>query len=86
MSPELFAALIQQVAIPELLSWLKRKQAGGEVIDDAAILAKLNMDADAVIAKGRAWLDAQFAKIQPRMWREKRRSVRGVLPLRFARL
>ncbi len=58
MNPALIAALIQEVAIPELMAWLKSKQAAGEPIDDAAILAKLNMDADAVIAKGNAWLAA----------------------------
>lgn len=57
MNPELIAALIQQVAIPEILAWLKRLRDNGETLDDAAILAKLNMDADAVIARGRAWLD-----------------------------
>ncbi len=58
MTPELIATLIQTVAIPELLRWLKSKQEAGETIDDAAILAKLGLDADAGIALGRAWLDA----------------------------
>lgn len=61
MDPALIAALIQNVAIPELLSWLKSRQESGQPIDDAAILAKLNADADAVIAKGRAYLDAHPA-------------------------
>ncbi len=58
MNPELIATLIQTVAIPELLRWLNSKRAAGEVIDDAAILAKLGLDADAGIALGKAWLDA----------------------------
>lgn len=58
MTPALLAALIQQVAIPELLSWLKSRQAANAPIDDAAILEKLQMDADAGIAAGNAWLAA----------------------------
>jgi hypothetical protein len=58
LNPALIAALIQQVAIPELLSWLKSRQAAGQTIDDAAIIAKLGSDADAIIATGQAWLDA----------------------------
>lgn len=58
MNPVLLAALIQQIAIPELMAWLKAKHAANEPIDDAAIFAKLNQDADAVIADGTAWLAA----------------------------
>lgn len=58
MDPVLLAALIQQVAIPELLNWLRLRHAAGATITDAEILAKLNVDADTGIAKGKAWLAA----------------------------
>lgn len=58
LTPELLVTLLQTFAIPELLRWIKSRQADGDPIDDAAILAKLGMDADAGIATGKAWLDA----------------------------
>lgn len=58
MNPVLLAALIQQVAIPELLNWLKIRHAAGVLITEAEVLAKLNLDADAGIVKGQAWLAA----------------------------
>ena len=61
MNPSLLLALITQVAIPELQRWLAAKHAAGEVIDDAAIVAKLGVDADAGIAIGEAWLAAHPA-------------------------
>lgn len=57
MNPALVVALLQQVAIPELLAWLKSRHEAGQPLDDAAILEKLGLDADAGIAAGQAWLD-----------------------------
>lgn len=58
MNPLLLAALIQQIAIPELVAWLKSRRDAGQTIDDAAIIDKLGKDADAIIAEGDAWLAA----------------------------
>jgi len=58
MNIALLVALIQEVGIPELMTWLKSRQAQGETIDDAAILEKLKVDTATGIAKGQAWLDA----------------------------
>ncbi len=58
MNPLLLAALIEQVAIPELVNWLHSRSAAGQSIDDAAILEKLKMDVDQGNAIGQAWLDA----------------------------
>lgn len=58
MNPALIAALIHNVAIPEIITWLKSRSEAGEPIDDAAIIEKLQMDADAGIAIGEAWLAA----------------------------
>jgi hypothetical protein len=58
MNPVLLAALIQQVAVPELLNWLRNRHASGAVVTDADILAKLGLDADAGIMRGLAWLAA----------------------------
>lgn len=58
MNPLLIAALIQQVAIPELVNWLKSRSAAGQQIDDAAILARLQMDVAQGNAIGQAWLDS----------------------------
>ncbi len=56
MTPALLIALLQQIAIPELMAWLKSRHDAGQTIDDAAILEKLQMDADAGIAAGEQWL------------------------------
>jgi hypothetical protein len=54
----LLVALIQNLAIPELMTWLKSRQEAGDTIDDAAILEKLKVDTDEGIRIGQAWLDA----------------------------
>lgn len=56
VSTALLAALIQQVAVPELVGWLKSRN--GKPIDDAAILEKLGVDEDTGIAIGEAFLAA----------------------------
>lgn len=56
VSPALIAALIHQVALPEILAWLKSRQ--GNTITDADILAKLQKDTAEGIAIGEAWLAA----------------------------
>lgn len=58
MNPALIAALIHNVAIPEIIAWLKSRRDSGTTITDADIIAKLQVDADAGIAVGEAWLDA----------------------------
>lgn len=54
MNPALIAALIHQVALPEILAWLKSRQ--GTTITDADILAKLEKDTAEGIAIGEKWL------------------------------
>jgi hypothetical protein len=59
MSPELWAALIENVGIPELMAWLADLRAKGvTVVSDADALALLGMDADAGNAAGKAALDS----------------------------
>lgn len=58
MNPALIAALIHNFALPEILAWLKSRKDANQEIDDAAIIEKLQMDADHGIAVGEAWLDA----------------------------
>ena len=56
MNPALLIALIQNIAIPEITAWLRSRHANGQTVDDAAILEKLQLDADAGIAVGEDWL------------------------------
>jgi hypothetical protein len=58
MTPALLIALIQQIAIPELLGWLKSRHDSGQTVDDAAILEKLQMDGAEVQAIADEWLKA----------------------------
>jgi hypothetical protein len=58
VNPALIAALIQQMAVPELVGWLKARAAAGKPITDADILVKLGVDADTGIAIGQKYLDA----------------------------
>jgi len=58
MTPALLIALIEQVGIPELMAWLKSRHDAGQVVDDAAILAKLQTDTATGIAMAQTWLDA----------------------------
>lgn len=58
MNPLLLAALIEKVALPELLNWLRARHATGQSLDDAAILQKLITDTNIGIEIGQAWLAA----------------------------
>ncbi len=57
MDPLLLAALIQQIAIPELARWLAELHADGRVVTEEEALAKLGMDVDAGNAAGLAFLE-----------------------------
>ena len=61
MNPLLLAALIEQVAIPELTRWLASMHAAGTVVDDKAIIAKLASDTNLGEQIGLAWLAAHPA-------------------------
>lgn len=56
MSPLLLAALIQQVAVPELTRWLQSLHASGTPLTDAAIIQKLASDTNLGEQIGLAWL------------------------------
>lgn len=47
MNPVLIAALINQIAIPELGRWLAQLHSEGRMVTEAEALAKLGMDVDA---------------------------------------
>ena len=55
MNPALLIALIQNIAVPEIVAWLHARHEAGQPLDDAAILAKLGVDADGGIALFKAW-------------------------------
>ena len=56
MNPALLAALINEIAIPELTTWLRSLHNAGTPITDAVILQKLITDTDLGIKIGEAWL------------------------------
>lgn len=56
MNPLLLAALINEIAIPELTAWLRSRR--GSPITDADIIAKLAEDAAFGEKLGEAWLAA----------------------------
>ena len=56
VTPAFLIALIQNIAVPELVAWLHSRHNAGQPIDDAAILAKLGVDADGGIALFDAWV------------------------------
>jgi len=56
LNPALIAALVQQVALPELMAWLASRK--GTTLTDADIIAKLGVDEAAGIAQGEAFLAA----------------------------
>lgn len=56
MNPALLAALINQVAIPELTTWLRSLHANNTPLTDAMILQKLITDTDLGTQIGNAWL------------------------------
>ncbi len=58
MNPALLAALINEIAIPELTAWLRGLHASGEVVTEELIIKKLMDDANFGIQIGNAWLAA----------------------------
>ena len=60
MSPALWAAIIEQILVPEIAMIIKSFTAGsgGTPPTDAQVIALMNSDADKVIAAGNAWLAA----------------------------
>ncbi len=58
MAPELLAALITEIGIPELTRWLAQLHSAGKMVTEAEALAKLNMDIDTANASGQAFLDS----------------------------
>ena len=62
MNPVLLAALISQVAVPELARWLAGLHAEGKVVTEAEARAKLNMDIAAGDAAGLAFLQSHPAE------------------------
>jgi hypothetical protein len=56
MNPALLAALINQIAIPELTNWLRSLHAQNAAVTDAIILQKLITDTDLGVQIGNAWL------------------------------
>lgn len=61
MSPALLAVLINEIAIPELTSWLRARHAAGQPLTDADVLAKLLSDSTIGITIGENWLAAHPA-------------------------
>ncbi len=61
VNPILLAALINQIAIPELTRWLQSLHATGAPLDDAAIIQKLAADTNLGEQIGQAWLAAHPA-------------------------
>jgi hypothetical protein len=56
MNPLLLAALIEQIAIPELKAWLASRK--GSTLTDADIIQKLLTDTNLGEQIGEAWLAA----------------------------
>lgn len=57
MNPALLAAILQQSVVPELLNLIRQHHATtGELPTDEEVIAKFNVDVDAAIAKGEAFL------------------------------
>lgn len=58
LNPIILAALINNLAIPELARWLAELHNAGRTVTEAEALAKLALDVDAGNAAGRAFLDS----------------------------
>ena len=56
MNPLLLAALINEIAVPELSAWLRSLHASGTPLTDTVILQKLATDTDLISQIGNAWL------------------------------
>jgi len=56
--PQLVQAVVTQVLIPEILGIIRAHHAStGELPTDEQVIAKMNTDADAIVAKGEAFLN-----------------------------
>jgi len=58
MNPALLAALVNEIALPELTAWLRARAAAGQVLTEADVLHKLITDTALGEHIGQAWLDA----------------------------
>ena len=58
MNPGLLAALINEIAIPDLTAWLRGLHAGGTPLTDATVVEKLVADANYGEQVAAAWLAA----------------------------
>lgn len=58
MNPVILAALINNIAVPEIGRWLAQLHAEGKVVTEEAALDKLNLDVDGGNAAGHAFLDS----------------------------
>ncbi len=58
MNPLIIAALINNIAIPEIGRWLAELHAEGRVVTEEEALRKLALDVDAGNQAGRAFLDS----------------------------
>lgn len=56
MNPALLAALVNEIAVPELTSWLRSLHANRTPLTDDLIIQKLVSDTDLGIKLGEAWL------------------------------
>lgn len=56
MNASWLAALINNVALPELTEWLRAKHASGQPLTDADVLQKLQTDTQLGITTGEQWL------------------------------
>lgn len=61
MNPALLIALINQIAVPELTSWLRSRHAAGQGLTDADVIQKLVTDTNLGEQIGEAWLSAHPA-------------------------
>jgi hypothetical protein len=58
VNPLVVAALVNQVALPELTRWLAELHAEGRVVSEAEALSKLGLDVDGGNAAGLAFLQS----------------------------
>ena len=58
MNAALLAALINQIAIPELTAWLRSRATAGQTVTDADVIQKLVTDTNIGEQIGNAWLAA----------------------------
>lgn len=56
MNPVILAALINEIAVPEIGRWLAQLHAEGKVVTEAAALEKLGLDVAGGNAAGFAFL------------------------------